>query len=55
MCQDELHNVQYVPVERRSFQDIRIEFLTSEGLHIPLEDSTIPTNVVFHFRKNYQW
>jgi len=55
MCQDEFQNVQYVAVERRIFQDIRIEFLTLEGLHIPLEDSMMPTNVVFHFRKNYQW
>jgi hypothetical protein len=29
--------------------------LTSDGLHILLEDSVTPTRVVLHFRKNYQW
>jgi len=55
MCQHEFQNVQYVPVKQRRFQDIRMEFLTTEGLHIPFEDSTMPTKVVLHFRKNYQW
>jgi len=55
MCQHEFHNVQYMPVEQRRFQDIRLEFLTTEGLQIPFEDSTMPTRVVLHFRKNYQW
>jgi len=55
MCQHELRNVQYVPVEQRRFQDIRIEFLTTEDLHIPFAGSTMPTKVVLHFRKNYQW
>jgi len=54
-CQHEFRNVYYVPVEQRRFQDIRIEFLTTEGLHIPFEDSTTPTKVVLHFRKNYKW
>jgi len=51
----EFRNVQYVPVEQRQFQSIRIEFLTLEGLHVPFEDSVTPTKVVLHFRKNYQW
>ena len=55
MCQNELQNVQYEPVEQCIFQDIGMEFLTNEGLHIPFEDSTMPTKVVHHFRKNYQW
>jgi len=54
MCKDEFQNVQYVPVEQRRFQDIRIEFLTTEGLHIPFEDSTMPMKEVLHFRNNYQ-
>ena len=41
MCKDEFQNVQYVSVEQRRFQDIRIEFLTT-------------TKVVLHFRKNYK-
>ena len=48
----EFRNVQYVPVEHRKFQSIRIEFITLEGLHVPFEDSVTPTKVVLHFRKN---
>jgi len=55
MCQHEFRYVQYVPVEQRRFQDIRTEFLTTEGLHIPFADSAMPKRVVLHFRKNYQW
>jgi len=55
MCQHEVRNVQYVPVEQRRLQEIRIEFLKTEGLHIPFADSTTLTKVVLHFRKNYQW
>jgi hypothetical protein len=51
----EFHKAHYVPVEQRRFQDIRIELLPSDGLHIPLEDSITPTRVVLHFGKNYQW
>jgi len=52
-CQHEFRNVYYVPVEQRRFQDIRIEFLTTEGLHIPFEDSTTQPKAVLHFLKNY--
>ena len=51
----EFRNVQYVPVEQRQFQSIRIEFLTLEGLRVSIEDSVTPTKVVLHFRKYYQW
>jgi hypothetical protein len=51
----EFRNVQYVPVEQRQFQAIRIEFLTLERLHIPFDYGVTPTKVVLHFRKNYQW
>ena len=44
-----------MPVDQSRLQDIRIEFLTNEGLQIPFADSTIPTKLVLHFRKNYQW
>jgi len=49
--QHEFQNVFYVPVEQRTFQNIRINFLMTEGLHIPFEASTTPTKVVLHFRK----
>jgi len=55
MYQHEFRNLQYVPVEQRRFQDIRIEFMTTEGLHIPFAGINIPTRVVLHFRENYQW
>jgi len=52
--QHEFRNIKYVPEEQRGFQDIRIELLTTGCLHISFEDSTIPTEVVLDFRKNYQ-
>ena len=54
-CQHKFRNLYYVPIEKRIFQDIRIEFLTTEGLHMPFEDSTTPKKVVLHFWKNYKW
>jgi len=51
----EFRNDQYVPVEQRQFQSIRIEFLTLEWLHVPFEDSETSINVLLHFRKNYLW
>jgi len=54
-CEHEFPHVYYVPVVQRRFQDIRIEFLTAEGLQIPYEENTTPTNLVLHFRKNYKW
>jgi hypothetical protein len=45
----EFRNVHYVPVEQRKFQSIRVEFLTLEGLHVPFEDSMMPTKVVLDF------
>ena len=51
----EFRNVQYVQVEQRRFQSIRVEFLTLEGPHVPFEDSTTPTKPVFYFRKYYLW
>jgi len=41
-CQHDFQNVYSTSVEQRRFQNIRIEFLTPEGLHIPFEDSTTP-------------
>ena len=49
--QHENRKVHYVPVEQRGFQEMRIEFPTTEVLHIPLEDSTKP-KVVLLFSKN---
>jgi len=54
-CQNEFRNVYYVPVAQRRFQDIRIDFLTTEELHIPIEGRTTTTKMVLHFRKTYKW
>jgi len=50
-CQHEFQNVYYVPVEQQRYQDVRIEFLTTEGLHTPFEDSTKPTMWCFIFER----
>jgi len=53
-CQHEFRNVYYVSVEQRQLHDIRIAFLTTEGVHIPFEDSTTSATVLLHFRKILQ-
>jgi len=50
-CQHEFLNVRYVPVEQRKFQGIRIEFLTIEGLHIPVENRTTHRKCSFIYGK----
>ena len=54
-CEYKFTEVYYVPVEQRNFQDIRIEFLTLYGNRVKFKDSTTPSKVVLHFRKNYRW
>jgi len=44
-----------MPIDERIFQDVRIEIMTTERLHIPFEDSSTPTNVLHHFRTNFMW
>jgi len=43
-------NVYYVPVEKRTFRDIRIEILNQSGELIPFNDSHTPL-IVVHFRR----
>jgi hypothetical protein len=47
-------NVYYTPVEKGTFQDIRIEILTTEGERIKFRDSISPSKVVLHFRRVYK-
>jgi hypothetical protein len=49
-CQHVFENIYYVPVEKRSFREIRIEALTLEGVRVPFKSSEVPTKVVLHFR-----
>jgi hypothetical protein len=44
-------NVYYVLVEKRTFQDIRIEILELQGRRIPLKTTEVPMKVVLHFRR----
>ena len=44
-------NVYYVPVEKRTFRDTRIEILSLSGDRVPFRDSQTPLNVVLHFRR----
>ena len=44
-------NVYYVPVEKRTFRDIRIEVLNLSGQRIAFKDSRAPLKVVLHFRR----
>ena len=43
----EFRNVQYVPVEQRQFQSIRVEFLRLEGLQAPSRTARRPQNWCF--------
>ena len=44
-------NVYYVPLEKKTFRDIRIEILNQSGELIPFNDSSIPLKAVLHFRR----
>ena len=44
-------NVYYVPVERRTFRDIRIEILNLSGKLIPFNDSQTTLKAVLYFRR----
>jgi hypothetical protein len=44
-------NVYYVPVEKRTFRDIRIEVLNLSGQRAAFEGSRTPLKVVLNFRR----
>jgi len=44
-------NVYYVPVEKRTFRDIRIEILNLSRERIAFRDSKTPLKAVLHFRR----
>jgi len=44
-------NVYYVPLEKKTFRDIRIEILNQSGELVPFNDSAIPLKAVLHFRR----
>ena len=54
-CDNIFLKIYYVPVEQRNFQEIRIDFLKTNGKRVPFKDCKIPTKVVLHFLKNSHW
>jgi hypothetical protein len=44
-------NVYCVPIEKRTFRDIRIEVLNLSGQRVAFEDSRTPLKAVLHFRR----
>ena len=50
-CNNIFQNVYYVPVEKRRFQDIRIEILRLSGERVVFKASDVPTKIVLHFRR----
>jgi len=47
----EIWEVYYLPVEKRTFRDIRIEILNLSGERIAFTDSKTPLKAVLHFRR----
>ena len=45
-------NMYYVPLEKKTFRDIRIEILNQAGELIPFSDSQTPLKAVLHFRRS---
>ena len=45
------HIIYYLPVEKKLFQEIRIELRVASGEPAALEASIKPTKVVLHFRR----
>jgi len=54
-CENLFDKIYYVPVEQRKFHEIRMKFLLTNGKLVQFKYSKVPTKVVLHFRKNYQW
>ena len=45
------HNIYYLPVEKKLFQDTRIELRKASGEPAALEAGILPTKVVLHLRR----
>ena len=54
-CNNIFENLYYVPVEKRCFQDIRIQILRQRGKPPKIKASDVPTKVVLHFRRVAAW
>jgi len=49
-CQHHFQNVYYVPLEKSTIRNIRIEILTQDGKRVGFQDSATPVKIVLHFR-----
>jgi hypothetical protein len=50
-CDQTFENVYYMPVEKRTFQDISILITNLKGANIAYKSGDVPTKVVLHFRR----
>jgi len=50
-CEHRFNNVYYVPVQKRSFQDISILIKDIKGKNINFKAGAVPTKAVLHFRR----
>jgi hypothetical protein len=50
-CEFTFDQVFYLPVENKTFKNIRIEILKLDGLPVNFKDSENPVKVVLHFRR----
>jgi hypothetical protein len=50
-CEYTFDKVYYLPVEKKTFKNIRIEILKMDGTAVNYKDSTNPTKLVLHFRR----
>ena len=50
-CDHAFQNVYYVPVEKRTFQDISVLIANQKDTPLNLKSSAVPTKPVLHFRR----
>jgi hypothetical protein len=50
-CKYDFDRIYYLPVEKMSFSNIRIEILQMSGDRVPFKDSKTPSQFVLHFRR----
>lgn len=50
-CNYEFDRIYYLPVEKMSFSNVRIEILQLSGQRVPFKDSRTPSQLVLHFRR----
>ena len=48
-------NVHYLPVEKRTFKNIKMEILKMTEKSVVFKNSKTPTKVVLHFRRVSAW